>query len=121
VEWQSQKASVDGWLRWAVFAAAILGTAPLAAQSSPSSPNVGTVAGYPGITVAVPVVVRNASNMVAAQFDVAFDSSKVSALQSLLGARLTNHLIRPRQLASGVQRVLIYSLTNAMVHRVRTM
>ena len=82
-----------------------------------STVNVGTARGYPGLTVPVPVTAYNVSNVVAAQFEVAFDSSRVSALQSQLGARLTNHVIKSRQIAPGRHRVLIYSLANAMVGR----
>ena len=74
---------------------------------------VGNVPGYPGTTVSVPVNVRHSSTAVATEFDVAFNSGKVSALEALRGERLTNHVIRSRQIAPGVERVLIYSLSNA--------
>ena len=61
----------------------------------------------------MPVSVRQGSNAVAAQFDVAFNAGKASAVTALRGERLTNHVIKSRQVAPGVERVLIYSLGNA--------
>ena len=78
-----------------------------------TSLSVGTVPAYPGTTVTVPMSLRQGSSAVAAQFDVAFNSSKVSALEPALGFRLTNHVLRSRQVAPGVRRVLIYSLANS--------
>jgi len=81
--------------------------------SAQTSLSVGNVPGYPGATVTVPVNLRRGGNVVATQFDVAFNPGKVSALEVLRGERLTNHVIRSRQIAPGVERVLIYSLNNA--------
>ena len=78
-----------------------------------TSLSVGNAPGYPGATISVPVTLRQSGNAVAAQFDVTFNSGKVSALDALRGERLTNHIIRSRQIAPGVERVLIYSLNNA--------
>ena len=81
-----------------------------------ASLNVGVAPGFPGATVSVPVTLRQPSGrVVAAQFDLAFDASKVSALAALRGEGLTNHVIRSRQIAPGVERVLIYSVANAPV------
>ena len=80
-----------------------------------TSVTVGHAPGYPGATVNLPVHLRQGSNVVAVQFDVAFHSGKVSALDALRGAQLTNHVFRSRQIAPGVERVLIYSLNNAAV------
>ena len=77
-----------------------------------TSLSVGNVPGYPGATVAVPVTLRQGGGAVAAQFDVTFNNGKVSALEALGGAQLTDHVIRSRQIAPGVERVLIYSLNN---------
>lgn len=77
----------------------------------------GTVPAYPGTTAVVPTSLRQASIAVAAQFDVAFNSSKVTALEPALDFRLTNHVLRSRQIAPGVRRVLIYSLSNSAMAR----
>ncbi len=78
-----------------------------------TSLSVGTVPGYPGATVSVPVSLRQGGSAVAAQFDVGFHAGTVSALAAVRGAQLTSHVIRSRQVAPGVERVLIYSLNNA--------
>lgn len=79
---------------------------------------VGSSPGYPNVTVQVPVVLRNADEVVAAQFDVAYNSTKVSAdLGRGLISRTSNHVVRVRQISPGVQRVLIYSLTNSAIVR----
>ena len=88
----------------------------LAASSgaAQTSLTVGSVPGFPGATVPVPVNVRQrGASAVAAQFDVTFNPGKVSALTALRGARLTNHVLRSRQIAPGVERILIYSLETA--------
>ena len=48
----------------------------VAAQTSLS---VGHVPGYPVATVAVPIALRQATNVTAAQFDVAYNAGRVSA------------------------------------------
>lgn len=82
--------------------------------SAQTTLGLGNAPGFPGAVVAVPAGLRpSAGGAVAMQFDVAFNSGKVSALDALRGERLTNHVIRSRQIAPGVERVLIYSLSNA--------
>src|SRR6266699_3566829 len=64
----------------------LLGVAELC--SGQTSLSVGTAPGYPGSTVSVPVTLRQASNVVAAQFDVAFNPDKVSGADASLGPAL---------------------------------
>src|SRR4030095_8398181 len=86
---------------------------PVCGQTSLS---VGNGPGDPGATVSLPVRLRQpAGSMVAPQFDMTFNAGKVSALAAVRGERLTNHVIRSREIMPGVQRVLIYSLGNAAV------
>ncbi|SRR5712692_10961812 len=85
-------------------------TEPCAAHTSLT---VGNVRGYPGTTVSVPAALRQGSNAVAAQFEVVFNAAKVSANEVPPGASLANHIVRSREIAPGVRRVLIYSLSNA--------
>ena len=81
-----------------------------------TSLSVGNAPGYPGGTVSVPVGLRqSAGNAVAAQFDVAFNAGKVSAADSLGTARLANHTVKSREIAPGVRRTLVYSLSNTKV------
>jgi hypothetical protein len=84
--------------------------------SAQTSLSVGNVPGYPGATVSVPVSLRQpAGSAAAAQFDVAFNAGKVSAGAPVATARLANHTVRSREIAPGVRRTLVYSLTNAAV------
>ena len=55
---------------------ALASASPLSAQSTLV---IGNVPGYPGATVAVPVSLQKATNATAAQFDVAFNTEKVTA------------------------------------------
>jgi hypothetical protein len=89
--------------------------ATMAAQSglAQTSLSVGTVRGYPGVTASVPVLVAKARNVTAAQFDVDFIASKVTSAASLLGASIINHIVRSREIAPGVRRILVYSLANS--------
>ncbi len=80
-----------------------------------TSLNVGNLPGYPGATVAVPVALRQAANVTAAQFDVAYNAARVTAGEFVPGAALANHVVRTREVAPGVRRVLIYSLANALM------
>ena len=98
-----------GWFVTLALALTLAGTG-----RAQTSLGLGSVPAFPGTTAAVPAGLRPSANgVVAMQFDVAFNSGKVSALEALRGERLTNHVIRSRQVAPGVERVLIYSLSNA--------
>ena len=93
------------------MAAVFAGQAVLAQTTLP----LGNAPAYPGTTAAVPASLRQGRNVVALQFDVAFNSGKVSALDAVRGERLTHHVIKSRPIAPGVERVLIYSRRNAAV------
>lgn len=71
--------------------------------------NVGVVPGYPGQVASVPIRLEQLTNVVATQFDLAFNPNKASPQQVLRGVRLTNHVVRAREIAPGVLRLLIYS------------
>jgi hypothetical protein len=89
----------------------------LAANASfaETSLNVGIIPGYPGSTVPVPVNLTKATNVTAAQFDVTFNTNKVASGAVLLGASFSNHVVKSREIAPGVRRVLVYSLKNSSV------
>ncbi len=82
-------------------------------RSSPAatSLSVGTARGYPGLVSDLPVLVRQASNVVAVQFDVAYDPTKVSAEGASLSTNLQGRIIRSREIAPGVHRTIVYSLS----------
>lgn len=78
-----------------------------------TSLSVGNVPGYPGGMVSVPVSLRQpGGGAVAAQFDVAFNAGKVSAAGAVATARLAHHTVKSREIAPGVRRTLVYSLSN---------
>lgn len=83
-----------------------------------TSVNIEDALGLPGATVSLLVSIANATNLAAAQFDVAFDRSRVSSLDSVSAAQLPNVVVRSRQIAPGIQRVLVYSLDKTALARV---
>lgn len=85
------------------------------AASSPAQTavEVQSVRGYPGQTTTVPISVRRATNVVAAQFDLAYNTTKGALHEPELSARYSNHVVRSREIAPGVRRVLVYSSGNA--------
>lgn len=86
------------------------------AGQAQTSLNIGYVPAYPGTVASVPVNLRpTAGGAVALQFDVGFNNGTVSAQDAVRGDRLTNHIVKSRQIAPGVERVLIYSLNNAVL------
>lgn len=88
-----------------------------AAQLPPRPPSlaVNSIPGFPGTTITVPIVARQTTNVVAAQFDVAYNSVKVTSGEATLSARHRNHVVRSREIAPGVRRTLVYSLNNALL------
>lgn len=94
------------------LAAAAFAPAGLFAQTSLS---VGSVPGYPGATVSLPVSMRKTTNVTAAQFDVAYNTAKVIAGEVALSGVFSNHVVRTREIAPGVHRVLVFSRSNAVV------
>lgn len=97
------------------FAAFLAGMFAVDTAFAQTSLSIGSTPGYPGTTVSAPATLRQGGSAVAAQFDVAFNAGKVAAVDPMRGQRLTNHIFRSRQVAPGVERVLIYSLNNAAV------
>jgi Cohesin domain len=76
-----------------------------------TSLSIGNTPGFPGVNVSVPAIVGKATNVVAAQFDVSFDTSKVTAGAASQGGGAPNHFVRSREIAPGVRRVVVYSLS----------
>src|SRR6266513_6110746 len=76
--------------------------------------SVNSVPAYPGATVALPVSLTRATNVVAAQFDVAFDAGRVSSGSAVpiagLGQKVVSHEVAP-----GVRRVLVFSRQNTVI------
>ncbi len=89
---------------------------PAAEQTpGPTLLSVGNAPGYPGFKVKVPFSVRRATNLVAAQFDLAYNTAKGDLGNPELAARHAGHFVRSREISPGVRRVLIYSLSNALL------
>ena len=86
-----------------------------AAVLAQTAVEIQSVRGYPGQTATVPFTVRKATNVVAAQFDLAYAPGHGSLRDPELAARFTNHVLRSREIAPGVRRVLVYSRNNALL------
>ncbi len=80
------------------------------------SVSVGLARGFPEQTSTVPVGVRRATNLVAAQFDLTYNPVKGTLHSPTLATRHTGHVIRSREISPGVRRVLVYSRTNAILN-----
>lgn len=76
---------------------------------------VGSGPGYPGRTTEIPVLLRNGTNVIAGQVDMAFNVSRVSVGSPVATARVGNHVVKSREIAPGVRRTLIYSASNAVI------
>jgi hypothetical protein len=75
---------------------------------------VSSLPAFPGATVNVPVGLARATNVVAAQFDLAFDPSRVSsgAAVPIAGSGQT---VVSHEVAPGVRRVLVFSRQNTVI------
>ena len=74
--------------------------------------SIGSLPAFPGATVNVPVNLARATNVVAAQFDVAFDPARVSSGLAQGDSRQT---VVSREIAPGVRRVLVFSRQNSVI------
>jgi len=95
------------------LSASILLLWPANCARADSSVAIGSARGYPNTTASAPVIFRKVTNVVAAQFDVSFDTSKVSSGDPVPGALLANQIVKSREIAPGIRRTLIYSLSNS--------
>jgi hypothetical protein len=91
--------------------AASVGAQRLNAQTVLS---VGTSPAYPGVPANVPVSLARATNAAAAQFDVAFNPSRAT-VGTPFGDPSGRHTVLSREIAPGVQRVLVFSRQNAVM------
>jgi len=94
---------------WLVFIFSAFAVGPALAESTVS---VGVRRGSPGGTTPVPLSIRQAGGVTASQFDILFDPARVASGGVTLDST-GNHVVRSRELAPGVRRVLIYSLTSS--------
>jgi hypothetical protein len=77
-----------------------------------SSLTIGNIPGYPGAQANAPVTLNRVTNVTAAQFDVSFDSARVSSEDPSLAPALVGRIIKSREVSPGVRRLLMYSLAN---------
>lgn len=86
-----------------------MGVCRLHAQASLS---VGNAHAFPGTTVSVPVNVTRATNVVAAQFEIAYDTNRVfSAAASSSSSR---RVVKSREIAPGLRRVVAYAIASPL-------
>jgi hypothetical protein len=107
LHWRVARKRGVHWLVAALWAATM-------AHAQPSL-NVNSTRGYPGQTAPVPFGVQRATNVVAAQFDLAYNTARGTLREPALAARHSNHVVRSREIAPGVRRVLVYSAGNALL------
>ncbi len=101
----------SGFVKLGLIAGVLI---PIRAVPAEATVSVGYTPAYPGSTVAVPIQISRATNVVAAQYDVAFDPNKVSGSAPELALGAPDHVFRSREVSPGVYRVLLYSLNNAV-------
>ena len=91
----------------------------LAVAAPAVSLRVGTVRGFPGNAVDVPIALTYRSNelrnVVALQADVHFDGKGISDAAPVVGTALTRHVLDSNLLSPGVRRLLVYSTQNAVI------
>ena len=76
---------------------------------------VANVRSLPGLTPEVPAIIRSVTNVVAVQFDLAYNATRVAALDALIGSAPADHVVRSREISPGLRRVLIYSPENSAI------
>lgn len=99
------------WLM--IFALVVVGASAAQLPQRPPSFSVGSVPGFPGSISHVAIIAARVTNTVAAQFDLAYDPSRLSSRDVALSSRHREHIIRSREIAPGKRRTLIYSMNNA--------
>jgi hypothetical protein len=75
----------------------------------------GSSTNLAGTSLTVPFSFTGASNVVALQFDVSFDSNKVTTMAASAGAATGSHTLDSELLSNSVRRVVVYSLTNGFL------
>jgi len=73
---------------------------------------IGNGSGLSGTTVLVPVQFQTDANVVALQFEVRFDATRLSSGAATAGSALNGHLVNSAETTPGSHRVVIYSLAN---------
>lgn len=90
---------------------ALLGLTSLAVASEPRL-TLGNAPGYPGAPTSVPLLLRDATNVVALQLDVTFNPDTVGATPDAMTQSIGGRVVKSREIAPGVLRVLVYSRNN---------
>lgn len=80
-----------------------------------TSLSVGSHPGFPTFPVTLPLLLRNVTNVVGAQFDLTYNPARVIPGDVELIQSLSNHVIRTYDPLPGVRRILIYSRSNAAI------
>ena len=81
--------------------------------------SLGTVRGFPGASVEVPLTLRYATNdlqnVVALQADVLIESGNAASGSPTGGDALRGHLVPSSQPGANVRRILVYAANNAVI------
>ena len=74
--------------------------------------SLGNASGIPGSTTSLPGQIRNATGVVALQYDVIYEGGQLTATAITPGNALLNHTLHLSRLSDHSSRVLVYSLSN---------
>jgi hypothetical protein len=77
--------------------------------------SVANIRSFSGLTPTVSTFIQDSTNVVAVQFDLTYDSTRLTALDVPPGSAPANHVVRSREIAPGLRRVLLYSLDNSSI------
>jgi hypothetical protein len=108
------KTATNRFFRLCVVLGVSAGLSPRLARAD-ATLSIGNAPGYPGAVVAVPVALSRATNVVAAQFDVAFNPGKVASGAALPGPASGNPIVVSREISPGLRRVVVFSLNNTVI------
>ena len=73
------------------------------------------VVGSPGATVLVPIQLTTDVPLIAAQFDLIFDGTRFTSGSPTGGSALNGHVVASSTPTPGVRRVVVYSVSNALL------
>ncbi len=102
------------WSPWVVAALALFGWSATLAEAAPTLSGVATT-NLAGTNITVPFSFTGATNVVALQFDVVYDSTNLNSGTAFGGTAAGLHAVSSSVISNGVRRVLVYSLTNGFL------
>ena len=96
-----------------LLAAAIAACGPMHSARAAAGLTGGNAFGPPGATVAFPIRFDSDVPVVAVQFDVVFDETRLTSEPGAAGGAAADHVATSASTSAGVRRVILYSASNA--------